>query len=117
MHSHRLVLPSDLNQYGYLYGGRLLAWIDEAAWIAASLAYPHCQFVTVGMSEVAFHHSVRQGTILGIDCQLVREGETSVTYRVVVVDERDDPAPKFSTEISFVSVDDEGRKRAIRAIG
>jgi len=30
METHRLVLPSDLNHYGFLFGGRLLAWIDDA---------------------------------------------------------------------------------------
>ena len=28
METHRLVLPEDLNQYGFLFGGRLLGWID-----------------------------------------------------------------------------------------
>ena len=27
METHRLVLPGDLNHYGFLFGGRLLAWI------------------------------------------------------------------------------------------
>ncbi len=38
MQTHRLVLPEDLNQYGFLFGGRLTAWIDETSWIAASLS-------------------------------------------------------------------------------
>lgn len=114
METHRLVLPGDLNQYGFLFGGRMLAWIDEASWIAASLEYPHCQFVTVAMDTVEFHHSVRQGTILRITCELEREGNTSVTYSVIVVDENDGPYPKFTTRVTFVSVDDAGRKRAIR---
>jgi hypothetical protein len=36
METHRLVLPANLNHYGFLFGGQLLAWIDEASWIAAS---------------------------------------------------------------------------------
>ena len=115
MQTHRLVLPGDLNQYGYLFGGRLLAWIDEASWIAASLDYPHCQFVTVAMATVEFHHSVRDGTILRISCERLREGNTSVTYEVTVIDEKAGPHPIFSTRVTFVSVDDAGRKRPIRA--
>jgi acyl-CoA hydrolase len=115
METHRLVLPGDLNQYGFLFGGRLLAWIDEASWIAASLDFPHCQFVTVAMDKVEFHHSVRQGTILRITCELDREGTTSASYRVTVIDEHDGPMPKFTTRITFVSVDDCGTKRPIRA--
>ena len=114
METHRLVLPGDLNHYGFLFGGRLLAWIDEASWITASLDYPHCQFVTIAMDAVEFHHSVREGTILRITCTLDHEGNTSTCYAVTVTDERAGPHPIFSTKITFVSVDDEGRKRPIR---
>jgi uncharacterized protein (TIGR00369 family) len=114
METHRLVLPGDLNHYGFLFGGRLLAWIDEASWIAASLDYPHCQFVTVAMATVEFHHSVREGTILKISCERQREGNTSATYSVKVTDERAAPSPIFSTHVTFVSVDDAGIKRRIR---
>ena len=71
METHRLVLPADLNQYGYLFGGQLLSWVDEASWIAASLDYPDCKFVTVGMDKVEFRHSVREGTILSIHSERV----------------------------------------------
>ncbi|MEO8616294.1 MAG: acyl-CoA thioesterase [Luteolibacter sp.] len=114
METHRLVLPGDLNHYGFLFGGRLLAWIDEASWIAASLDYPHCQFVTVAMDTVEFHHSVREGTILRISCVREREGNTSATYAVNVIDERMGRIPIFSTNVTFVSVDDAGQKRSIR---
>ena len=114
METHRLVLPSDLNHYGFLFGGRLLAWIDEASWIAASLDYPHCQFVTVAMDTVEFHHSVRDGTILRICCEQEKVGTTSATYAVKVIDEKLGHATIFSTRVTFVSVDDAGRKRIIR---
>jgi acyl-CoA hydrolase len=114
METHRLVLPGDLNHYGFLFGGRLLAWIDEASWIAASLEYPHCQFVTKAMDTVSFHHSVREGTILRITCERDREGNTSVAYSVSVIDENAGPHVIFSTRVTFVSVDDSGNKRPIR---
>ena len=93
----------------------MLAWVDEACWIAASLDYPHCQFVTIGMDKVEFRHSVRQGTILNIRCEREKEGRTSVSYRVEVFDRRNPGAPAiFSTAITYVSVDDAGRKRSLR---
>ena len=114
METHRLVLPGDLNHYGFLFGGRLLAWIDEASWIAASLDYPHCQFVTVAMDSVEFHHSVREGTILRITCTHQREGKTNASYAVSVIDEKAGPHAIFTTRVTFVSVDDAGTKRPIR---
>lgn len=115
METHRLVLPADLNQFGYLFGGRLLAWIDEASWIAASLDYPHCQFVTKAMDNVVFRISVREGTILRIRCEKACEGNTSVSYQVDVFDERMAKRSIFTTVVTFVSVDDDGRKRSVRA--
>ena len=110
----RLVLPEDLNHNGHLFGGRLLAWVDEACWIAASVEFPACQFVTIGMDRVEFHHAVRQGTILCIRCALEKQGKTSVTYRVEVVDRKDASKPTiFATQVTYVNVDEKGEKQVI----
>ncbi len=113
METHRLILPGDLNKFGFLFGGRLLAWVDEASWIAASLDFPTCKFVTVGMDRVEFHHSVREGTILEIQCERSRTGRTSVTYAVQVRDGRGPSTPIFSTQVTFVSVDETGKKQPL----
>ncbi|HEY8960944.1 MAG TPA: acyl-CoA thioesterase [Luteolibacter sp.] len=113
METHRLILPSDLNQYGFLFGGRLLAWVDEASWIAASLDFPGCEFVTVGMDRIEFRHSVRQGTILAIRCDKERVGTTSVTYSVEVFDRGNSHEAIFATRITFVNVDAAGRKKPL----
>jgi acyl-CoA hydrolase len=115
MDTHRLVLPADLNPRGFLFGGRLLAWVDEASWIAATLDFPGCNFVTIGMDTVEFHHSVREGTILRFESSLERKGTTSVTYFLQVVVETGGPHPIFSTRITFVNVDDTGYKQTIPA--
>lgn len=114
METHRLVLPADLNQFGHLFGGHLLSWVDEASWIAATLEYPDCRFVTVGMDKVEFRHAVREGTILTIQSEPVRQGKTSVTYGVEVRRGRAvDGEMLFSTNVTFVNVDRTGRKREI----
>lgn len=114
METHRLVLPGDLNHYGSLFGGRLLSWVDEAAWIAASAEFPHCQFVTIAMDKVEFRHGVRDGTILRIACEMTRIGKTSVTYQVRVSDAKNAPEiPVFQTNVTFVSVNAYDEKQAI----
>ena len=114
METHHLVLPGDLNHYGSLFGGRLLSWVDEAAWIAASAEFPHCQFVTIAMDKVEFRHGVGDGTILRIACEMTRLGKTSVTYQVRFSDAKNAPhIPVFQTNVTFVSVNDQGEKRAI----
>lgn len=115
MKTHRLVLPEDLNQFGFLFGGRLLGWVDEASWIAASLDFPECHFVTIGMEAVSFRHAVREGTILEIDSTLVKEGTTSATYEVAVRQGREQSdIVIFSTRVSFVNVDDKGAKQPLK---
>ena len=116
METHRLVLPEDLNHYGYLFGGRLLSWVDEASWIAASLDFPDCRFVTIAMDQVIFRHSVREGTILAIQSQKSRFGKTSVTYEVQVFKGRAGKGdPIFSTHVTFVNLDLSGVKTPLKS--
>jgi len=112
MENHKLVMPSDLNHHGYLFGGKMLSWVDEYAWMAASLEYRPCHFVTIGMDKVEFRKPVRQGDILRFS--ITRHGQvhkTSVKYLVVVyIGEVD----VFSTIVTFVNVDQMGKKRRIK---
>lgn len=113
MENHKLVLPEHLNQYGYLFGGNLLKWVDEYAWIAASLEYPGCTFVTIGMDKVEFRKSVTEGTILKFLVEKTSKGTTSVQYLVKVFRGESTDSEKnviFSTHVTFVRIDEEGRK-------
>lgn len=117
MENYKLVMPGDLNHYGYLFGGTLLKWVDEISWIAASLDYPGCKFVTIAMDRVEFRKSVRQGAILRFDVRRTREGKTSALYAVSVYGEdieSGDETLVFSTGVTFVCLDDEGQKRPLR---
>ncbi|MBP8303940.1 MAG: acyl-CoA thioesterase [Phycisphaerae bacterium] len=117
MDNHKLVLPEHLNHYGYLFGGHLLQWVDEYAWIAATLDYPGRNFVTVAMDRVEFRKSVRQGTILRVNVERVRQGTTSVEYEVRVfrrpTQEEAGEDLIFGTHVTLVSIDEQGRKRAL----
>jgi acyl-CoA hydrolase len=113
MENYKLVLPEHLNHYGYLFGGNLLMWVDEVAWIGASLDYPGCNFVTVGMDKVEFKKSVRQGALLRFEVELSREGETSVQYSVAVYSHdltsgREESI--FTTNTTYVCLDNQGNK-------
>lgn len=116
MESYKYVRPEYLNHYGFLFGGNLLNWVDEIAGIAASMEHPGCNFVTVGMDKVEFKKSVRQGSILRFNVERHTVGRTSATYTVDVY-ARDYQGEKeefvFSTHITFVCVDNCGKKTAI----
>lgn len=116
--THRLVLPAHLNHYGFLFGGILLEWVDEACWIAASLHFPRCRFVTIALDDVEFRHSVREGTILSIRCRCKRVGTTSVTYTVTVSDVHQPAIPAiFATHVTLVNVNADGTKTPIENRG
>lgn len=113
MENHKLVLPEHLNQYGYLFGGNLLKWVDEYAWIVASLDYLKCNFVTIGLDNVEFKRSVKQGAILKFIVEKTKEGNTSVQYRVTVFCANCEGVKKdlvFSTRVTLVCIDSEGKK-------
>lgn len=116
MESFKVVRPEHLNHYGLLFGGFLLKWVDEIAWIAASRDYPGLHFVTVGMDCVEFHRSVHQGTVLRFAADRTGRGKTSLRYAVQVFAddlETGTEEPIFSTIVTFVRVDDDGEKQAI----
>lgn len=120
MDTFKLVLPGHLNHYGYLFGGTLLKWVDEASWIAASLDFPGYKFVTIAMDKVEFRKSVKQGSILRFDAEKSRVGTTSIQYSVNVFNKNIETGVEesvFSTHITFVRVDEEGKKALIEPSG
>lgn len=116
MTSYKLVMPEQTNHYGFLFGGNLLKWVDETAWMAVSMDYPTLRFVTIGMNAVEFRKSALCGSILRFDVAMARRGRTSVTYHVTVYKrdlgtEVDDEM--FKTDITFVCVNEAGEKTEI----
>lgn len=134
MESYKLVLQEHLNHYGYLFGGNLLRWADEISWIAASLDYPACKFVTLAMDKVVFRKSVKNGAILRFDAQKSRAGTTSVQYTVNVYARNTETGNTaagdtesgnagaggedlvFSTHVTFVCLNDQGQKAALQEV-
>jgi acyl-CoA hydrolase len=119
MENYKLVLRGDLNQNGYLYGGNLLKWLDEYAWIAATIDYPDTNLVTLALNEVTFRKSIKEGSILKFSINKTRTGNTSVQYYVEIFcctkcQKKMDLV--FSTHITFVNLDKKGNKKRLPAI-
>lgn len=120
MKHHKLILPEFMNEQGVLFGGYLLKWIDEFAYVTASLDLPGNRFVTVSLDNVIFRKPIKVGYILCFDITQVRKGTTSVSYEIKVHNAKD-PVMKnellFETNIVFVNVDEQGQKQAIKVMG
>lgn len=118
MDTFALVRPEHLNHQGFLFGGAMLKWVDEFAWLVASREFPGCTFVTVGMDEIEFRHPVLNGSILRFHILPLRQGQTSVTYSVEVFADAPGATAEqqvFTTRITFVRVDASGGKLGLPA--
>lgn len=103
-----LVRPEFLNHGGTLFGGYLMQWADDMAYIAASLAYPEGDFVTKLFGPFDFKAPARAGDILRILSQVESVGITSCRVPVWAMNARTG-AEIFRTVAVMVNVR-EGRK-------
>ncbi len=108
-YSRKLVQPQDLNANGTLFGGTLLAWIDEEAAIYATCQLGRSTLVTKFMSEINFVSSARQGDVIEIGMQTVRFGRTSICVQCEVRNKFTRQTVITIDQIVFVCVDADGQ--------
>lgn len=106
-----LIRPQDLNHAGTLFGGVMMSLADEMAFIAASLTYPHCTFVTKLFHEFNFIRGSREGDIIKIEAEVLGKGRTSVRVAVKATNAKTSEEI-FQTEAVLVNARD-GRSVAI----
>lgn len=107
----KIVMAKDIGIHGNLFGGILMAWIDEAA---AAFATEYCftpNMVTVKVGELVFKKPLKVGQHIRIYANVINLGNTSITLKI--------EAYKYSlysaeetlvceTNTTFVRVDDDG---------
>ena len=81
-----VVFPSMVNQYGTLFGGIALQWMDRAAWIC-STRFARKTMVTIASDRVVFKKAVRQGSMVELKGMVKKVGRTSVTIQVELYSE------------------------------
>lgn len=116
MNHHKLVLPEHMNHHNSLFGGYMLKWIDEFAYITANIDYPGNKFVTISMENTTFKHRIACGQILCFTITENKRGKSSVKYDVNVYDRthhRDEETVLVATHITFVNVDENNEKKTI----
>jgi len=111
-----LVRQEHLNPHGNLFGGYMLLWVDEFAYLAAIEEFPCVNFVTRAMEAVSFTQSVKLGAVLTFTVTRKRIGTTSVTYDVNVM-ARDvssrEPYQAFRTSVTLCAITEDGQKRPL----
>ncbi len=120
-HTRKWVKPEDLNANETLFGGKLLAWVDEEAALYSIVQLENKRVVTKYMSEINFMSSAKQGDIIEIGIEVVKFGKSSLTLNcevrnkmsretIVTVDniimvnlnENGKPVPHGKTKVEYV---------------
>ena len=105
-----LVLPSETNPIGNMFGGELLARMDRAASIAAR-RHSRRIVVTVSVNHVAFNKMIPLGSVVTIEANISRAFKSSMEVVLdVYIEDRESGERSVSNEAiyTFVAVDEMG---------
>lgn len=78
----KLCMTKDIGLHGNLFGGILLAWLDESAATWACQVCKNPYVVTAKMDELIFENPVKAGQQVNIYGKVVKMGRTSLTMYV-----------------------------------
>lgn len=106
----KLVLPNEGNQLGNLFGGQLMAWMDE---IAAISAHRHSNrvVVTASVNNISFNYPIKVGDIVTLEAQVSRAFSTSMEIFIDVNVEHPSSGKKIKCNeaiYTFVAIDQIG---------
>jgi acyl-CoA hydrolase len=110
-HTRKWIKPEDLNPNGTLFGGKLLAWIDEEAALYSIIQLENQKTVTKYMSEIDFKSSAQQGDIVEIGIEVVKFGNASLTLKCEVRNKMTRKTIIIVDKIIMVSLDQDGNAK------
>ena len=102
---------SQVGYHGNLFGGRMLAWLDEAGAAYAAQCCDSPRMVTKHISSVTFEKPVRPGQIIKIYGEVKKVGNSSITIRLEARRHSVYNGTQrlvCSTEMVFVRIDGDG---------
>lgn len=108
-HTRKLVKPEDLNSNGTLFGGKVLAWIDEEAALYTIVQLENAKIVTKYISEINFMSTAKQGDVVEIGIEVVKFGKTSLTLNCEVRNKMNHETIVTVDNIIMVNLGDNGK--------
>ncbi len=106
-----LVSPPDTNIHGTMFGGKLMAYIDDVAAIAA-MRHARKLAVTASSDSVDFLHPIIEGNSVCLEAFVSYTGRTSMEIFVKVVSENMLTGDRHICAVSFltfVALDENGQ--------
>jgi acyl-CoA thioesterase YciA len=119
--TRRLCLIKDTGHAGVLWGGNMMAWVDEAGAIYAGRQVRNRYMVTKAFTEIDFQSRVVPGDMVTFYGRVARWGRTSLSIDLYVTathPSEDDEREVLRVTGVFVAIDDGGHKEPlVRAQG
>ncbi|MBC7000029.1 MULTISPECIES: acyl-CoA thioesterase [Bacteroidota] len=110
-HTRKWVKPEDLNANETLFGGRVLAWIDEEAALYSIIQLENKKVVTKYMSEINFTSTAVKGDIIEIGIEVVKFGKSSLTLNCEVRNKMTRETIVTVDNIIMVNLGDNGKPK------
>lgn len=113
-----IVLPPDTNHHGTIFGGKLMAYIDDVATIAAT-RHARRPVVTASTDSVDFLHPVKEGNAVCLSAFVTWTHHTSMEVFVRVVTEdllTGDKKVCATSFLTFVALDSDGRPTQVPGV-
>ncbi len=111
-------MPADLNPGGDVFGGWVMSMADIAGAIPA-VRRARSRVTTVAVNSFTFKQPISVGDLVSFYAEVTAVGRTSITVDVEVFAERDPENPVVvkvtEARLTYVALDDKGRKRPVPA--
>ena len=110
-----MVMPTDTNKHGTIFGGKIMSWIDIAAAMAAER---HCNnpVVTAHISDIDFISPINVVFHVSIKASINYVGRSSMIVGVRVDSENPYTGEKKKTTkayVTFVAIDESGKAKEV----
>ena len=107
----KICMTKDIGIHGNLFGGIMLAWLDEAGAAYACQIADSTRLVTKRISEVNFEKPVKTGRIVKIYGKVLKVGNTSVSISLEARSHNPYSGKQKTvcqTQMIFVQIDEDG---------
>lgn len=111
-----LLMPRCLNAAGYLFGGQLLAWLDETAGIVAK-RHAESNVVTVAIDNMYFKAGAKVDDTVVLIGRLTHVGRSSMEVRIDTYAESIDGIRTMINRAYFVMVATDSNQKPIQVPG
>ena len=100
-HQFRMVFPNTLNDNGNLFGGIVMQWMDEVAYITA-IRFTRMKVVTFSVDNLKFKKAITPGSMVEIIGRVAKVGKVKLVIQVeIFVENSDSDLRENAVEASF----------------